>query len=97
MNEIKIVRLRHLYYSYIMYVQCRCLHIDAYYWFLSLNIISRIFNDSHKFLSHNVNGVEYLNTYLNIVFPLVSPSYFNQLCFLLGRFPPTSLDWNNQK
>lgn len=35
-----------------------------------LCVVSRIFNDSQRFLPHNANGAEYLNTYLNIILPL---------------------------
>lgn len=72
MNKMKIIHPRHQHYSYVARVRCRCLHIDAHYWLVSLGIVNRIFNDSQRFLPRNANGVEYLNTYLNIVLPLIS-------------------------
>jgi len=60
----------------------------------SFSVVSRIFNDSQRFLPLME---------LNISIPILisfSPWYPNRfvgrLCFLLGRLPSKSLDWNNR-
>lgn len=68
-NKMKIIRLIMGY----LFVYCVRFDIVAYILMLTVaSSLSRIFNDSQRFLLYNANGVEYLNTYLNIILPLVS-------------------------